>query len=68
MSDKDKVYIHVTAGSIRGDVLCEAIPGTCCGEKLESGYGFAGGGLGVYHYCTGECGRVYKRESDLDPG
>lgn len=65
--EKEPVYVHVTGSSIRGDVLCEEIPGSCCGEKLGSSYGFAGGGLGVYYYCTGECGRIYKRKEDLEP-
>ena len=65
--EKEPVYVQVTAGSIRGDVLCEDIPGTCCGKKLESGYGYAGGGLGVYYYCTGKCERIYKRKQDIEP-
>ena len=24
----------------------------CGNESIESGYGLAGGGIGVYHYCT----------------
>ena len=65
--EPEKVFVHITSSTIRDDVKCEEIPDTCCGEPLESGYGFVGGGIGVYHYCTGKCGRIYKREADLEP-
>ncbi len=33
-----------------------------CGTKLESGYGMAGGGMGVYTFCPNEkCGQYFDK-------
>jgi hypothetical protein len=34
-----------------------------CGTELETGYGFAGGGFGPYHYCP-KCERVVDKIQD----
>jgi len=38
----------------------------CCETpKLETGYGLAGGGIGVYEYCT-SCNKVVSKSQDDD--
>lgn len=33
-----------------------------CGTPLESGYGMAGGGMGVYMYCPADdCGKYFSK-------
>ena len=66
MKSEDSVYVHVTSSQIHKDVLCDVIPEKCCGLKLGTDYGFVGGGVGIYHYCNGECERIYKRKRDLE--
>ena len=36
--------------------------GQHCGTRLESGFGLAGGGYGVYTYCPAEkCGKYFDK-------
>lgn len=37
--------------------------GMCCGERLESGYGMAGGGMGPYYMCN-VCGQMWKDQDE----
>lgn len=66
-SDDECVFVHISAGTIRDDVKVETVPDACCGEPVGFAYGQAGGGLGVYYFCTGKCERIFKRDADLEP-
>lgn len=38
-----------------------------CGTELQSGYGMAGGGMGVYMYCPKEtCGKYFDKTQTGD--
>jgi len=53
----DKIFVHVDASEKRSDLPdCGATDGLCptCGQRLETGFGLAGGGYGVYEYCANE--------------
>lgn len=50
--------VHIDSSEIRKDILdyqVEDCP--TCGTKVEDGFGLAGGGFGVYGYCS-KCKRV----------
>lgn len=57
MSDDKETYVHVSRRHKREDIP-DAAPADnkCpkCGTELESGFGMAGGGFGVYTYCPNE--------------
>ena len=53
----EKITIHVDAAEKRADLPdCGSTDGACphCGARLETGFGLAGGGYGVYEYCPNE--------------
>jgi hypothetical protein len=64
-----KPRIHISASNKRADLPdCGATNGLCptCGSGLQTGFGLAGGGYGVYEYCDNEsCDKVVtKTETD----
>jgi len=66
----DKVFVHIDATEKRADLPdCGATDGHCpnCGARLETGFGLAGGGYGVYEYCASEqCNRVITKTNVED--
>lgn len=65
----ERQLIHMDALNKRSDLPdCGETDDKCphCGSTLETGFGLAGGGYGVYEYCASEaCGRVVtKTETD----
>lgn len=57
--------IFIDAAEKRPDLPdCGATNGLCprCGDRLEVGFGLAGGGYGVYEYCASEtCNKVVTK-------
>lgn len=65
--DKPKVTIYIDSSEkakhlpeYRQDLPCPN-----CGGKTETGYGLAGGGMGVYSYCE-KCGGVVSKSITED--
>jgi len=60
-----KTFVHIDASEKRAGLPnCGATDGLCptCGQRLETGFGLAGGGYGVYEYCANEqCKRVVTK-------
>jgi hypothetical protein len=62
--------IHIDALEKRADLPdCGETEGICpkCGERLQVGFGLAGGGYGVYEYCESDAcnaGIVAKTETE----
>lgn len=63
MSD-EPLIIHVSPKDSSAPE-CGSTDGKCpiCGVMLESGYGMAGGGMGVYEYCN-QHGVITKTQTD----
>lgn len=65
MSEVTRQTIFIDAAEKRADLPdCGATDGRCpkCGEMLETGFGLAGGGYGVYEYCASEtCNQVVTK-------
>ncbi len=63
----DKTAVHIDLAHKRSDLpdIAEQEGDTCpkCGGELDMGYGMAGGGMGVYEYCT-ECGAIASKTED----
>lgn len=61
---KDELFIHMDFAE-QDPSIPEKGPDVCptCGKPLESGYGMAGGGMGVYMYCE-EHGIISKTQTD----
>jgi hypothetical protein len=57
----DEITLHLDAAKKRAD-LPEFAPDACphCGGELQTGFGLAGGGYGVYTYCEA-CGVVTSK-------
>ena len=55
---KDKIGIHIDSNK-QDSELPEYCPDECpdCKVPSESGFGMAGGGMGVYTYCP-QCGKM----------
>lgn len=57
--------IHIDAAEKNPSLPdCGATDGMCptCGHPLETGFGLAGGGYGVYEYCANEgCNKVVTK-------
>lgn len=53
----DETIVHVAYKDKREGIgECGSTEGKCpaCGTVLETGFGLAGGGMGVYEYCPNE--------------
>lgn len=69
MSEDPKPFVHMDMKNKRHDLPdLGATDGMCpkCGCRLETGFGLAGGGYGVYEYCASDgCNSVVtKTETD----
>lgn len=53
MADDRKHTVHVSSSKVRKDLIGYDDQDRCarCHGELESGFGMAGGGFGVYDYC-----------------
>lgn len=66
----ERPTIYIDALEKRSDLPdCGETDGRCpkCGERLQVGFGLAGGGHGVYEYCESDAcdaGVVTKTETD----
>ena len=64
-NDLTKQNIHIDAAEKRSALPdCGETDGKCptCGEPLETGFGLAGGGYGVYEYCASDsCNKVVTK-------
>jgi len=62
MSEDPKIHIRIDSANKRKDLPECGDHDHCptCGGELEQGFGLAGGGFGVYTYCT-ECERVTSK-------
>lgn len=55
----DTSEVHQGIGQYNQSLKCPEHPEA----PVEDGYGMAGGGFGVYNYCS-ECGRVLSKSPD----
>lgn len=57
----DKLLVHIDSATQHPDIP-EAGPTHCpdCKVEAESGFGMAGGGMGVYTYCP-SCGKMLSK-------
>lgn len=64
MSESDRVF-HSEPANVRDDIKDVEHDGTCptCSDELVTGYGLAGGGIGVYEYCE-RCRKVVSKTPD----
>lgn len=63
MTEQDKqIHVHIDSSEVRKDLIGFDAEGNCarCHGQLESGFGLAGGGFGVYYYCT-TCNEVVDK-------
>ena len=62
----DKLIVHVDSGVVEEGILDHQVDEcpTCKGP-LETSYGMAGGGLGVYGFCD-RCQRIIWKCEDRD--
>jgi hypothetical protein len=69
MVDKDKISVHIDLSEIEPQEVPPRSDGKCqyCGGDTDQSYGMAGGGMGVYTYCT-VCGRVTDKWQDPEMG
>lgn len=51
---EDKIHIHIDAAEKRSNLpeFNQIAPCPKCGGETEQGFGLAGGGYGVYSYCS----------------
>jgi hypothetical protein len=65
MADEKPLFLHVDPVADETIPSCGDTGGKCpeCGAQLESGYGMAGGGMGVYEYCE-KHGVITKTQTD----
>jgi hypothetical protein len=62
MTDPDQIYppgvVHIARSEVDEDILDHQVQ-NCpkCENKLEQGFGMAGGGYGAHGYCT-VCDRI----------
>ena len=67
MADEKKVFVHITPNKKREGLpeFAQGDPCPKCGGQTEDGFGMAGGGFGVYTYCT-SCGEVVTKSEFPD--
>lgn len=64
-----ETFLHIDRSEKRADLpdnppedhLCPH----CRSENIEVGFGLAGGGYGVYHYCE-DCGQILSKSVEPD--
>ena len=68
--ERPAAMIHIDAAEKRVDLPdVGETDGKCpsCGATLQTGFGLAGGGYGVYEYCASdECNRVVTKTDVAD--
>lgn len=62
MGDDKTQHVHIDFNEVRKDMIGVDAEGHCakCHGELEQGFGFAGGGYGVYSYCP-KCEEVVEK-------
>jgi hypothetical protein len=65
MANENEIIIYIDSSEIEPQKKSPRDDGKCqyCGGDTDQGYGLAGGGLGVYAYCT-VCDRVTDKWQD----
>lgn len=58
----DETTIHVDSSHKRQDLpeYQQNMPCPHCGKPTETGFGMAGGGMGIYSYCE-PCGKIVSK-------
>lgn len=58
MTDEPKISVHIDTTEVHDGILDHQVE-NCpkCGTELQTSFGLAGGGFGVYGFCE-PCGKV----------
>ena len=64
-SDKITVFVDGSEKAKSTPEFRQDLPCATCGSNTETGYGLAGGGMGVYTYCV-KCGVVVSKSIEPD--
>ncbi len=67
MVDDDKIHIHIDAAERAAHLpeYQQDLPCPTCGTPPETGFGLAGGGFGIYSYCS-KCGIILTKSETSD--